>query len=92
MFVHAENFQHTPTYCLNVRYKLDVCKKVSEYDQEKSEYGQVSMIRNYHNPILQTNPRHRKEEPQTINSNNAPARQQWQSNHLSLPLKDYCKT
>ena len=33
----------------------------------KSE--KVSMIRKYHNHTLQTNPRHREEEPHTIYSN-----------------------
>ena len=43
------------------------------------------MIRKYHNPTLQTNPRHREEEePQNIYSNETSARQQKQSNQFSL--------
>ena len=30
------------------------------------------MIRKYHNHTLQTNPRHREEEPQNMYSNNTP--------------------
>ena len=48
------------------------------------------MIRKYHNHILQTNIRHGEEEPQNIYSNNTSARQQKQSNQLSL--QDDCKT
>ena len=49
------------------------------------------MIRKYHNHTLSTNPLHRKEEPQNIYSNKTFARQQKQSNQLSLPLQDDCK-
>ena len=35
----------------------------------------VSIIRKYHNHTLQTNQRHREEEPQNIYSNNTPVRQ-----------------
>ena len=35
----------------------------------------VSMIRKYHIHMLQTNPRHREEEPQTSYSNNTYVRQ-----------------
>ena len=45
------------------------------------------MIKKYHNHTLQTNPRHRKEEPQNIYSNNTFVWQQKQSNQLSLPLQ-----
>ena len=48
------------------------------------------MIRKYHNHTLQTNPRHREEEPQNINSK-ASVRQYLQSNQLSLPLQDDCE-
>ena len=48
----------------------------------------VSMIRKYHNHTLQTNPRHRMEEPQNIDSNNISIRELKQSNKLSLPLQD----
>ena len=37
--------------------------------------GQVSMIRKYHNNTLQTNPRHREEEPQNNNNHKTPGRQ-----------------
>ena len=46
------------------------------------------MIRKYHNHTLQTNPRHRKEEPQNIYSNKTFVWQQKQNNQLSLPLQD----
>ena len=42
------------------------------------------MIRQYHNLILQTNPRHPEEEPQNIYSNKTSEIQLKQSNQLSL--------
>ena len=48
------------------------------------------MIRKYHNHKLQTNPWHRKEEPH--NNHETPGRQTKQSNQLSLPHQDECKT
>ena len=50
----------------------------------------VSMIRNYHNHKLQTNPWHREEEPH--NNHKTPGRQTKQSNQLSLPQQADCKT
>ena len=50
------------------------------------------MIRNYHNHTLQTNPRHREEEPQNTNSHKTLERQLKQNNQLSLPRQDDCKT
>ena len=50
------------------------------------------MNRKYHNQTLQTNPRHRDEEPQNIYNNKTSERQQKQSNQLSLPRQDDCKT
>ena len=38
-------------------------------------YIDVSMIKKYHNHTLQTNPRHREEEPANIYSNNTSVRQ-----------------
>ena len=48
------------------------------------------MIRKYHNHKLQTNPWHREEEPH--NNHETPGRQTKQSNQLSLPHQDDCKT
>ena len=48
------------------------------------------MIRKYHNHKLQTNPWHREEEPH--NNYETPGRQTKQSNQLSLPHQDDCKT
>ena len=48
------------------------------------------MIRIYHNHKLQTNPWHREEEPH--NTLETPGRQTTQSNQLSLPHQDDCKT
>ena len=48
------------------------------------------MIRKYHNHKLQTNPWHREEEPH--NNHETPGRQIKQSNQLSLPHQDDCKT
>ena len=48
------------------------------------------MIRKYHNHKLQTNPWHREEEPH--NNHETPGRQTKQSNKLSLPHQDDCKT
>ena len=48
------------------------------------------MIRKYQNHKLQTNPWHREEEPH--NNHEAPGRQTKQSNQLSLPHQDDCKT
>ena len=50
----------------------------------------VSMIKKYHNHKLQTNPLHREEEPR--NNQETPGRQTKQSNQLSLPHQDDCKT
>ena len=48
------------------------------------------MIRKYHNHKLQTNPWHREEEPH--NNHETPGKQTKQSNQLSLPHQDDCKT
>ena len=48
------------------------------------------MIRKYHNQKLQTNPWYREEEPN--NNHDTPGRQTKQSNQLSLPNQDDCKT
>ena len=48
------------------------------------------MVRKYHNHKLLTNPWHRKEEPHNNQEN--PEKQTKQSNQLSLPRQDYCKT
>ena len=48
------------------------------------------MIRKYHNHKLQTNPCHSEEEPH--NTHETPARRTKQSNQLSLPHQDACKT
>ena len=50
----------------------------------------VSMIRKYHNHKLQTNPWHCEEEPH--NNHQTPGRQTKQSNQLTLPHHDDCKT
>ena len=52
----------------------------------------MSVIRKYRNHTLQTNPWHREEEPQNIKSNKTLERQLKQSNQLSLPRQDDCKT
>ena len=46
------------------------------------------MIRKYHNHKLQTNPWHREDH----NNHETPGRQTKQSNQLSLPHQDDCKT
>ena len=48
------------------------------------------MVRKYHNHKLQTNPWYRKEEPH--NNHKTQERQTKQSNQLSLPHQDDCKT
>ena len=48
------------------------------------------MIRKYHNHKLQKTPWHREEEP--LNHHETPGRQIKQSNQLSLPHQDDCKT
>ena len=48
------------------------------------------MIRKCHNHKLQTNPWHREEEPR--NNHETSGRQTKQSNQLSLPHQDDCKT
>ena len=48
------------------------------------------MIKKYHNHKLHTNPWHRLEEPH--NHQGTQGRQTMQSNQLSLPLQDDCKT
>ena len=52
----------------------------------------MSLIRKYFNHTLQTNPRHCEEELHNINSHKAPGKQLKQSNQLSLPRQDDCKT
>ena len=48
------------------------------------------MIRKFHNHKLQTGPWLREEEPH--NNHETPGRQTKQSNQLSLPNQDDCKT
>ena len=48
------------------------------------------MIKKYHNHKPQTTPWHREEEP--LNHHETPGRQIKQSNQLSLPHQDDCKT
>ena len=48
------------------------------------------MIRKYRNQKLQTNPLHLEEEPN--NNQETPGRRTKQSNQLSLPHRDDCKT
>ena len=48
------------------------------------------MVRKCQNHKLQTNPWHREEEPH--NNHETPGRQTKQSNQLSLPNQDDCKT
>ena len=48
------------------------------------------MDRKYHNHKLQTHPWHREEEPH--NNYETPGRQTKQSNQLTLPHQDDCKT
>ena len=55
-------------------------------------YKQVSMIRKYHYHVLHTNPRHHEEEPHNTNSHKTSRNQLKQSNQLSLPCQDDCKT
>ena len=50
------------------------------------------MIGKYHNHTMQINPRRREEEPQNTNSHKTSGRQLKQSNQLTLPREDYCKT
>ena len=50
----------------------------------------VSMIRKYHNHKLLTNPWHREEEQH--NNQESLERQTKQSNQLSFPHQDDCKT
>ena len=50
----------------------------------------VSMIRKYHNHKLQTDPLHFEGEPH--NHHKTPGRKIKQSNQLSLPHQDDCKT
>ena len=50
---------------------------VFEYviSNQNKEKRRVNMIRKCHNHTLQTNARHREEEPQNNNSHNSPGRQ-----------------
>ena len=57
---------------------ISKCCKNSEYDQE------------YHNHKLQTNQWHHEEEPHS--NQETPGKQIKQSNQLSLPHQDDCKT
>ena len=50
------------------------------------------MIRKCQSHTLKTKPRHRVEEPQNTNSQKTPGRKLKQSNQLSLPYQDDCKT
>ena len=49
------------------------------------------MIGKYHNDILQTNPRHCKEESHNTNSHKTSGKQLKQRNKLHLPHQDDCK-
>ena len=46
----------------------------------------------YHNLTLRINPRNGEEGPQNINSHKTSARQLKQSDQVSLPRQDDCKT
>ena len=50
------------------------------------------MVGKYHYHILQTKPPHREEEPQNSNSHKTSGKQLKQSNQLSLPHQNGCKT
>ena len=50
------------------------------------------MIRKYHNHTLHTNSWHIEEEPQNTACHKTSGRQLKQSNQLSLPYQDGCKT
>ena len=65
---------------------------LKEIQQQQPQLGKiiVSMIREYHNHTLQTNQWHCEEEPH--NNHETPGRQTKQSNQLSLPHQDDCKT
>ena len=54
--------------------------------------SKISMIRKYHNHILQTNPLHREKEPQNTSSHKTSERQLKQSEQLSLLRQYDCKT
>ena len=53
---------------------------------------QVIIIRKYYNHTLQTNPRHREEEPQYTDCQKTSRRQLKLNNQLSLHHQDDCKT
>ena len=55
-----------------------------------SEYQTPPSRPSYYNHKLQTKPWHREEEPH--NNQETPGRQTKQSNQLSLPHQDDCKT
>ena len=69
------------------------CNQCSKYEPHISKnVGATSHIeiRKYHNHKLQTNPWHHEEEPH--NNQEKPGKQTKQSNQLSLPHQDDCKT
>ena len=77
----------------NKKIWLNTRIKPLMYVRRRNMYEKVvSVVRNNHNHTLQTNPRHREEEPQNIYSNYTSVRQLKQSNKLSFPLQDDCKT
>ena len=76
-------------YKVEVLHPINSVNIINDSFQCKKE---MSMIRKYHNYTLHTNPRHREKEPQIINNNNTSVRQLQQSNQLSLPLQDHCRT
>ena len=52
----------------------------------------MNVIMKDHDHTLQTNPPHREEEPQNTKRHKTSERQLKQSNKLSLPRQDDCKT
>ena len=77
-------------YFSNVEYYETDRHAEREREREAGTLDIVSMIRKYHNYKMQTNPWHREEEPN--NNHETPGRQIKQSNQLSLPRQNDCKT
>ena len=74
------NHQALAWFVLRLPYKVDSesCSLLQKFDNQIvlcPFFQTVSMIQKYHNHTLQTNPRYREKESQTIYSNNTSVRQ-----------------
>ena len=95
--MHFERQNATKTFQMHKKSRKKLCVptlhkifKVKKTARIRNRYYQVSMIRKYHNHKPQTNPWHHEEERH--NNHETLRKQTKQSNQLSVPHQDDCKT